>query len=50
MRMGVYKAGALLYNLLATDRLDGTSNDIFLIFGAQTQQYRHVNQCWQACF
>jgi hypothetical protein len=21
----------------------------FLIFGAQTEQYRHVNQCWQAC-
>ena len=32
---------------MAPDRLDGTSNDIFLIFGAQTQQYRHVNQCWQ---
>jgi len=42
-------AGALLYNLLAPDDLlNGTSNDIFLIFGAQTQQYRHVNQCWQA--
>ncbi|CAK9075350.1 unnamed protein product [Durusdinium trenchii] len=42
-------ASALFYNLVVTgDRLDGTSNDIFLIFGAQSEQYRHVNQCWQA--
>ncbi|CAL1173391.1 unnamed protein product, partial [Cladocopium goreaui] len=41
--------GALIYNqLVPDDQLDGTSNDIFLIFGAQTEQYRHVNQCWQA--
>lgn len=41
--------GALFYNVVAPeDRLDGTSNDIFLIFGARTEQYRHVNQCWQS--
>eukprot|EP00439_Symbiodinium_sp_Y106_P046694 s3680_g5.t5 len=41
--------GALFYNVVAPeDPLDGTSNDIFLIFGAKTEQYRHVNQCWQS--
>ncbi|CAJ1457276.1 unnamed protein product, partial [Effrenium voratum] len=40
--------GALFYSTVTGDMLDGTSNDIFLVFGARTEQYRHVNQCWQA--
>eukprot|EP00434_Breviolum_minutum_P027159 symbB.v1.2.024022.t1/scaffold2243.1/size84679/3 len=31
-----------------SESVDGATPKSFLIFGAQTQQYRHVNQCWQA--